>query len=135
MPELMKLADLPDDFTPGQFMWLDRESLDAVPFERKRWVCECKGCQRGTTVRDYGMAPYYWLDRNSKSSKSQPWRYWNNLMNYHWLCSKHWAMFRRLMKHFDRRHIERKFLDPMKVRIQPIDRKPTEGMAMVKSIE
>lgn len=129
----MKLADLPDDFTPEQFRQLDRESLEEVPFTRATWVCQCKGCTRGTMVRDYGLAPWYWLQRNSKRSHAQPQRYWFYLDTWHWLCSKHNAMFKKLAKRFDIGHIQQRFLDPGKTKIVPLPDK--DNMDTVKQIE
>lgn len=107
----MKLSDLPDDFTTDQFRDLDKPSLDAVPYTVLKWFCQAKGCQNGTTVRDYGLDGFYFLNRNSKRSELNPRDYWMGQNNY-WLCGKHNKLFKRLEKRFDFEHIMRRLLDP-----------------------
>jgi hypothetical protein len=94
----MRLEDLPDDFTPEQFMQLDREGLDQVPYEVKKWICQAKGCKNGTKVRDYGILPWIWLHRNSKYSHRVPHAYWCDTSNRFNMCGKHSKMFRHLEK-------------------------------------
>lgn len=133
----MKLKDLPDDFTREQFMLLDKESLDAVPFTRLRWLCQCKGCTNGTHVRDYGLVDFnprgIWafLDRNSKYAAKNPSDYWMGPNNY-WLCGKHNRLFKRLKGRFDFEHIWKRFIDTDKIILIPADTSP---MATVKKIE
>jgi len=127
----MKLADLPNDFTPDQFRQLDKESLDAVPFVRLRWLCQCKGCNNGTHVRDYGLEIWFFLDRNSKAAARNPRDYWMGRRNY-WLCGKHNKFFKRLKKRFDFDHVWRRLIDPAKEVLVECDRK---NMAIVKQIE
>lgn len=107
----MKLEDLPDDFTPEDFMLLDRESLDQVPYTRRKWLCQCKGCINGTAVRDYGISPFFFLDRNSKQSRYAPYGYWNDLRKYIWLCGKHRKFIKRLEKSYDYSHIYWRVMD------------------------
>lgn len=107
----MKISELPDDFTPEQFMKLDRESLDSVPYELKKMMCQCKNCKNGTHVRDYGISPFFLLNRNSKHSLKKPEDYWWNANLYIWLCGKHWLLCERLRKRFDVDHIQRKLMD------------------------
>lgn len=132
----MKLKDLPDDFTREQFMQLDKESLDAVPYTRMRWLCQCKGCKNGTTVRDYGLGGgprglWAFLDRNSKNAEKNPSDYWMGPNNY-WLCGKHNKLFKRLEKRFDFEHVWRRFIDEGKTVLAPLDSKQ---MSTVKQIE
>jgi hypothetical protein len=133
----MKLDQLPDDFTPEQFRQLDKESLDAVPYTRLRWLCQCKGCTNGTHVRDYGLVEFnprgIWafLDRNSKAAAKNPADYWMGPNNY-WLCGKHNRLFKRLAKRFDMEHIWRRMLDIEKEVLVPVD---SAHMATVKQIE
>lgn len=123
---MIKLADLPNDFTPAEFMQLDKESLDAVPFVRFRWLCQCKGCQNGTHVRDYGLGDRWFLDRNSKRAHDNPREYWMRRNNY-WLCGKHNRFFKKLEKRFDFEHVWRRLIDPGKTVIVeiPATRVPT----------
>lgn len=133
----MKLADLPDDFTREHFMQLDKESLDAVPYTRMRWLCQCKGCNNGTHVRDYGLGPFdqrgIWafLDRNSKWAAKNPGDYWMGPNNY-WLCGKHNKLFKRLQKTYEMDHIWRRLLDIEKTVLVPV---PGGEMTVIKQIE
>lgn len=134
----MKLDQLPDDFTPEQFRRLDKESLDAVPFVRRRWLCQVKNCTNGTHIRDYGLGPFnqrgIWafLDRNSKNAQKNPSDYWMGPNNY-WLCGKHNALFKRLVKRFSVEHIFARVMDMEKVVI--VDVPGAEPLATVKPIE
>lgn len=94
----MKLSEIPDDCTPEQFMQLDKESLDQIPYKRMRFVCQVKGCTNGTHVRDYGLEPWYFLDRNSKYAKLAPAELWYNLNVRFWLCGKHYKFYDKLVK-------------------------------------
>lgn len=134
----MKLEQLPDDFTREQFMQLDKESLDAVPYIRRRWLCQVKNCTNGTHVRDYGLEPFngrgIWalLDRNGKGITKNPRDWWMGPNNY-WLCGKHNAMFKRLKNHFDFEHIWRRFIDVDKIIVLEIP--GADGLDTVKQIE
>ncbi len=127
----MKLSELPDDFTDEQFMRLDKEGLDEVPYTRMRWLCQCKGCMNGTHVRDYGLEAHYFLDRNSKAAAQNPSNYWMGLGNY-WLCSKHNKLFKRLEKSFELEHIFNKLIDWTKAVRVPIE---GSGLDTVRKIE
>lgn len=115
----MKLKDLPDDFTPEQFRRLDKESLDAIPYTRLRWLCQCKGCNNGTHVRDYGIG-WWFLDRNSKNSFKNPSDYWMGMNNY-WLCGKHNRLFKRLTSRFSIEHIFARIMDTDKLVRIPVE--------------
>lgn len=128
---MIKLADLPDDFTPDQFRNLDRESLDSVSYTLKKWLCQCKGCTNGTTVRDYGL-PIYMLNRNSKRSHDNPRDYWMGRNNY-WLCGKHNRFFKKLEKRFDFEHVWRRLIDQGKTVIVEIP--ATKTLTIVEPIE
>lgn len=126
----MKLSDLPDDFTPLQFRQLDKDALDAVPFTRMRWLCQCKGCNNGTHVRDYGIG-WYFLDRNSKAAAKNPRDYWMGINNY-WLCGKHWKFFKRLEKTYGHEAVFNKLIDQAKTVLIPMD---NQNMETVRRIE
>ncbi|RYZ49912.1 MAG: hypothetical protein EOP49_15165 [Sphingobacteriales bacterium] len=79
----MTLDELPEDFTPDQFMQLDRASLDLVPYDTVRWQCKIKLCKRYTRMRDYGIAPWYYHPRMG----------WKNPYRNWLMCSKHWKRF------------------------------------------
>lgn len=134
----MKLKDLPDDFTPAQFRQLDRESLDAVPYVRRRWLCQCKGCTNGTHVRDYGLVElnglgiWAWLDRNSKNSRLKPSEYWMGPNNY-WLCGKHNKLFKRLESIYGIEHTWNRLIDTSKIVVVAIP--GADELATVKPIE
>ena len=92
----MKIEELSENPTIEEIMKLDKSSLDILPYEVYRWECCCKNCPNGTTVRDYGFSPHYFLNRNSKSSEQNPQKYWNNTDVTFWFCSKHWQYLKRL---------------------------------------
>lgn len=91
----MKIEELKDDFTYQDFKHLDKSELDILPYEIYRWDCCCKDCSNGTTVRDYGFAPHYFLNRNSKKSFQTPRIYWCNLDLQVWFCGKHFSYYKR----------------------------------------
>lgn len=89
---------------------MSREELDNVQFTMKKWVCQCKGCNRGTKVRDYGISPeFYWPRKVGE---------WVDLNKNYFLCGKHWPFMKRMEKLYDRHAVEAKLLefpiDPLK---------------------
>lgn len=93
-------------------MRLERSALKMIPYTRLRWECQVKGCTNGTHVLDYGIAPYYFLDRNSKNSQRYPELYWRNLREKIYLCGKHYKWVVRLKKRFDWNHIYDRLCEP-----------------------
>lgn len=84
-----------DDFELLKSM--NKAELDSLPYDVYKWNCCVKGCNNGTTVRDYGVGPqYYFLNRNGKASEKNPKKYWQDLNDLSWFCSKHWKFFERL---------------------------------------
>ncbi|MDF2931234.1 MAG: hypothetical protein K0R36_565 [Chryseobacterium sp.] len=87
---------------------LTKEELDSLPYDVLKWECCCKDCNRGTTVRDYAIAPYYILNRNGKAINKNPSKYWMDTSKIVWLCGKHFAIMKRcgfdyiLSKYFDK---------------------------------
>lgn len=75
---------------------MTKAELDALPYVIHKWNCACKDCPNGTTVRDYGAGPLYFLNRNSKGAELHPQTYWVNLDTHIWYCGKHWKYFKRL---------------------------------------
>lgn len=75
---------------------MSKAELDSLPYDVYKWNCCCKNCNGYTTVRDYGIAPTYFLNRNSKASQKNPKEYWQDLEVFSWFCSKHWKYFKRL---------------------------------------
>ncbi|RKT01089.1 hypothetical protein [Chryseobacterium defluvii] len=86
---------------------LTKEQLDSLPYDVLKWECCCKNCNRGTTVRDYGLSPLFFLNRNSKRAHKNTPKYWMDTSSIIWLCGKHYAIMRRcgfdyiLKKYFD----------------------------------
>lgn len=109
----MTLAELPDDFTHEQFKSLDKASLDKIPYDRLHWLCQCKNCENGTHVRNYGLGSWFFLDRNSQAAAKHPEKYWMGMGNY-WLCGKHNKIFKRLGKSFPFQQIWDRFIDKTK---------------------
>lgn len=116
---MIKLEDLSDDPTPEQIRQLDRTSLDLIPFERRWWNCAAKKCNGGTGIRDYGINPWYLLDRNSKESIRNPTKYWRPLDRRFMLCSKHYSPYIRLVKLYGQQATMDKLLDFHKDPVQP----------------
>lgn len=81
VPHQLTLEQLPDDFHPGEFMMLDRESLDRVPYDKRRVCCHIEGCERTMPVRDYGIDPFYYINRR-----------WHRLDLVLFFCAKHWKI-------------------------------------------
>lgn len=92
----MKIEELSENPTIEEIKKLDKPSLDILPYEVYRWECCCKNCPNGTTVRDYGFAPHYFLNRNSKKASESPRTYWYKLDLNVWLCGKHLEYHKRL---------------------------------------
>lgn len=103
----MNLNSLPDDFTSEQFMLLDKESLDQIVYDQKKWICQCKDCIRGTMVRDYGISPFFFW-RNK----------WVNLNYTYFMCAKHFAIFNRVKRTLGKEAFEDKFLDRSKMPVE-----------------
>lgn len=80
---------------------MSKEELDNVPYETVWWICEAKGCCRGTRVRDYGIGPEYWDKRYGFFSINERFI----------LCAKHWPFWQRLIKNFDKALVARKLFD------------------------
>ena len=87
-------------YVPKEQVFDKAKELDAIPYDRKKWICEGKNCKNGTHIRDYGVFPWFMLDRNSKNSIKNPREYWRGRNNFY-LCSKHGKMWERLTKRFD----------------------------------
>ena len=92
----MKIHELSDEPTADEIMKLDKEDLDSMPYNVLKWECCFNGCKCGTTVRDYGLHPFYFLNRNSKAAERNPKKYWFDLRVIHWFCGKHWKYYQRL---------------------------------------
>ena len=92
----MRIDNLPNNFTFLDFIELDKDDLDALPYDVYRWNCCCKDCNNGTTIRDYGFSPNYFLNRNSKKSKMTPQIYWFRVDVQRWFCGKHFEYLKRL---------------------------------------
>lgn len=92
----MKIEDLKEDFSFWDFINLDKQELDVLPYSVFKWNCCCRDCENGTTVRDYGFEPHYFLNRNSKRSVLRTRDYWNNLSIRIWFCGKHNEYYKRL---------------------------------------
>ncbi|KUJ56432.1 hypothetical protein [Chryseobacterium aquaticum] len=74
---------------------LSKVELDSLPYDVLKWECCCKDCNRGTMVRDYGITPIYFLNRNSKAADKNPSKYWMDTSKIVWLCGKHYAIMKR----------------------------------------
>jgi hypothetical protein len=97
---------------------MSKDELDKIPYQRKKWLCQCKGCTNGTHVRDYGVSPFFWLDRNSNWAQHSPEELWTDLTKFCWMCSKHRKLISRLRPRFSDEHIRVRLYDLT----SPIDR-------------
>ncbi|WP_445453108.1 hypothetical protein [Flavobacterium sp. 25HG05S-40] len=85
---------------------MSKEELENVPFQTVWWICQAKGCCRGTKVRDYGIDPEYWDRRYSFFSINKRFL----------LCREHWKMYQRLLPNYDIEHIWRRMMEfPKKI--------------------
>ena len=96
-----------EDITPDEFMKLSKDELSKVPFERKKWMCICKGCDNKVNIKDYSIAPfYYWR------------RHWVNTQTHFYLCSKHYKFVKHLEKSFEKWRVAQRLFDYNKIPIQ-----------------
>lgn len=88
---------------------MSSEELDKVDCDKLKWKCQCKGCNGYTTVRDFGIPPFYYHNKEG----------WKNLNISYWLCGKHVKFWKRLLKNYDQADIEAKLLD---LSVMPYDK-------------
>lgn len=91
----MKIENLPEEPTINDFKELEKQELDLIPYDVLFAKCCVVGCENGTTVRDYGFAPFFFLNRNSKSAMKHPEKYWLNFAEIVWFCGKHNEYYKR----------------------------------------
>lgn len=106
---------------------LSKQELDLLPYDVLKWHCCCKGCKNSTTVRDYGVSPYYFLNRNSKEAQKHPLNYWNNLNVVYWFC-KHYQFLKRLGGEY----MFEKYADKEKEKIGILVKKVNYGIEQIK---
>ena len=86
----MKLDQLPEDFTADQFMQLDKEELNNIPFDTVRWQCMIKMCNHFTRMRDYGL-------RNEAIGRRLFYHkrfVWVDTYKQYFICGKHWKRYK-----------------------------------------
>lgn len=88
---------------------MSRAELDLVPFDTFKWVCQAKGCCNGTKIRDYGIAPTYWSNRIKGE--------WFELGDFFWMCSKHFKIWKHLVKNYPEEKVYDRLMDPHKQRL------------------
>lgn len=86
-----------------EMMAMSDEEIIMVPFETVKWICQAKGCNRHTKVRDYGISPTYFHPKMKGR--------WRNVLECYFLCAKHWKLHERLLKGFSWERIRDKILD------------------------
>lgn len=86
--------------------------LDLVDYDTVKWCCQGKKCNRGTKIRNYGIAPFYYWNRKQKDAG------WINLDNQFFMCAKHWKLWKRLKLKFDEFKVMQKLFDFNKQKIQ-----------------
>lgn len=93
---------------------MSREEIDLVPYDTLKLICQAKGCNRHTKVRDYGLQDTYYSNRFIGKEK------WHNIKFSFFLCAKHWKWYDKLTKRFDIWHVQEKMLDKEKQKTQKI---------------
>lgn len=92
---------------------MSREELDNVDYTLKKWICSCKGCNRGTKVRDYGISPeFYWPKKGEG---------WLDLRKNYFMCGAHYPFMKRISKIYGRNAVEAKMIDFTKVVLEDIN--------------
>lgn len=124
-----------DEMSIDQLAVMSREELDNIPYELKKWKCHCKDCTNGTKVRDYGISPWYFIQRNSRHSQKHPLEYWKNITNIMWLCGKHRQLYLRLIKRFNKDHVHEKMIGPYYPPLEDIIPLSAANVKTVKQIE
>jgi hypothetical protein len=124
-----------DVLSIGEMVVMNRAELDNILYELKKWKCHCKNCPNGTKVRDYGISPWYFLERNSKNSRRHPFYYWKDLTNIMWLCGKHRMIYERLIKKFAKGHVYERMIGPYYSPLKDIIPLSDANMKTVKQIE
>jgi hypothetical protein len=79
--------------------------LDVTPYDCVWWLCCYKGCNNGTRVRDYGIAPEYWKKQYGFFNPNERFI----------LCAEHWKFYKRLSQQYSREHIDRHIFEIGKV--------------------
>jgi hypothetical protein len=92
-----------------QLKSMNREELDLVMYDIKKWICQAKGCMRGTHVRDYGITPYFF--EHKKKGKWVVISTGENSGGSYLLCFKHAKFWDRLIKSFEPLDVYKKLID------------------------
>lgn len=71
LPDL-GIEDMPD------IRSLTKLELENVPFDKRRWQCCIKHCSCATTIKDYGISPFFWWRKK-----------WIDLSRNIYICAKH----------------------------------------------
>lgn len=86
-----------------ELLKMSKEELDNVEYKLMKWRCQGKDCQNGTKVRDYGISPYFYLERKNEG--------WRNLNIYWWNCGKHNKMWKELIKSYPQKDVFDRLMD------------------------
>lgn len=77
--------------------------LETLPFKTLHWKCLCPTCNRGTFVRDYGIAPYYFSARKGWG--------WVDGSQWWMMCGHHWKQKHRVQELVQHRMSEQYLLE------------------------
>lgn len=99
----------PEEEAIKEMIAMNDQEILMVPFDTVKWICQAKGCNRHTKLRDYGISPIYYHPKMKGR--------WQDLTKTFFLCSKHWKFHERLKKSFNLYHIGRKIIDYTKQNI------------------
>jgi len=93
---------------------MSKSELDLVPYDTVKLICQAKGCKRHTKIRDYGIAPVYYVHRFKIGQQ------WHNVLKSYFLCAKHWSIKTRLIKRFEVWRVQQRMLDFDKQNIEKL---------------
>lgn len=91
----------------AQLKGMSLGQLELVPYEKVKWMCCCKGCNRYTGARSFGLPDLFWHKRHG----------WFDPNMTILFCAVHWKFWKRLLKNYTEDHARRKLVDYGKERI------------------
>jgi hypothetical protein len=102
-------AVIEDDF---DLRMMSDEDLDKVPSDIMYWICQGKGCNCYSRVKTYGDFPFFRFRKE--------WIPMDGHLPGNWLmCGKHYKLWKRLTKNFDKETVYRKIMKPYLMSLMP----------------
>jgi hypothetical protein len=92
---------------------MSKEELGLVPFDKMEWCCQGKNCNRKTTVKTYGDFPFfYWR------GQWIPFIHESNIPTEFFMCSKHFKMWKGLIKNYEEEKVFQKVMKPYAISLK-----------------